>query len=490
MAVVFLLDRLAANALDGGSHFLLMDLLVVATAWFAGTGAALGTTILAASLGAFRVSGSDGDSYVHLALFVVNALLITAMVAELRRTRWQAELRAHEAQVAREREESTNRMKDEFLGTISHELRTPLNAILGWVHLLKTGKLDGPTARRGLESIDRNVRLQAQLTSDLLDVSKALTGKLRVEARATSLDEAARQALESARPAADAKGVRIEAAIAEGLIVNGDPSRLRQIAWQLLANAVKFSPRESVVEVAVDRFGHDARLIVRDNGPGIDPQFLPRVFERFTMADSSTTRGTSGLGVGLALIRELVELHGGEIEARNREDGSGSIFLVRFPLQSVALPEPVATPARPDAPRIDGESRPFLEGLRVLVLDQEAEGRDLLRTLLQHRGATVETVGSVADALQHLESWRPDVLISDLSPEHDCYALVGKVHSLEANRGGRIPAVALTDVALADERLRAMLASAHIDIPKPVEPAVLTAEVARLAGRERRSARR
>jgi signal transduction histidine kinase/CheY-like chemotaxis protein len=491
IAVVILLDRFAAGALDDGSHFLLLGLLVVGTAWFSGTGAALGTTIVGAALGAFRVSGGNSDTYVHLALFIVNALLITAMVAELRRTRRQAEVRAGEAQAAREQEAAANRMKDEFLGTISHELRTPLNAVLGWVHLLKTGKLDADTARRGLESIDRNVRLQAQLTSDLLDVSKALTGKLRVESRATSLDEAARQAVASARLAADAKGVRIDPAITEGLIVQGDPGRLRQIAWQLLSNAVKFSPRDSFVEIAVDRFGQDARLIVRDNGPGIDPQFLPRVFERFTMADASTTRRTGGLGVGLALIRELVELHGGEIEARNREDDSGAIFLVRFPLQAVAVPKAVAAPAHPQAPRIDGTAHhPLLEGLRVLVFDQEPEGRDLLRTVLQHRGALVQTVGSMADALQHLEDWRPDVLISDLSPEHDSYAIVGKVQSLEANRGGRIPAVALTNVRLTDERLRDMLARVHADIPKPVEPAVLTAEIARLAGRERRRASR
>jgi signal transduction histidine kinase/CheY-like chemotaxis protein len=491
IAIVVLLDRFTTNTLEDGGHFLLLDLLVVATAWFGGTHVALSTTIAAAALGAVRVSGGDTDTYLHLALFIANALLITAMVAELRRASRHAEVRAREAQVARENGEAANRMKDEFLATISHELRTPLNAVLGWVHLLKTGKLDADTARRGLDSIDRNIRLQAQLTSDLLDVSKALTGKLRVESRAASLDDAARQAVASAGLAADAKGVRIDPAITEGLIVQGDPARLRQIAWQLLSNAVKFSPRDSVVEIAVDRFGQDARLIVRDDGPGIDPQFLPRVFERFTQADPSTTRRTGGLGVGLALVRELVELHGGEIEARNREDGSGSIFLVRFPLKSVAAPEPIRAPARQAAGAVDGDGhRPLLEGLRVLVLDQEAEGRDLLRTVLQHRGAVVHAVGSVADALQHLESWRPDVLISDLSPEHDSYALVGKVQSLEANRGGRIPAVALTSVARTDERLRDMLAEAHADVPKPVEPAVLTAEIARLAGRERRRARR
>lgn len=263
--------------------------------------------------------------------------------------------------------------------------------------------------------------------------------------------------------------------------------RLRQIAWQLLANAIKFSARDGVVEVAVDTFGQDARLLVRDNGPGIDPHFLPRAFERFTQADASPTRKAGGLGVGLALVRELVELHGGEIEGRNREDGSGAIFIVRFPLQVV---EPRVLPVA--APVFDRNgSRPVLEGLRVLVLDREAEGRDLLRTVLQQRGALVQTADSVADALQCLETWRPDVLVSDnVSPEHDSYAVVGKVHSLEADRGGRIPAVVLTSVARTDERLRGMLADVRRDLPKPVEPAVLTSEIARLAGRERRREQR
>lgn len=257
--------------------------------------------------------------------------------------------------------------------------------------------------------------------------------------------------------------------------------RLRQIAWQLLANAIKFSARGAVVEIAVDTLGHDARLLVRDNGPGIDPHFLPRAFERFTQADASPTRKAGGLGVGLALVRELVELHGGEIEGRNREDGSGAIFIVRFPLQVV---EPRLAAAV--APERNGD-RPVLEGLRVLVLDREAEGRDLLRAVLQQRGALVQTADSVADALQCLETWRPDVLVSDnASPEHDSYAVVGKVHSLEADRGGRIPAVVLTSVARTDERLRGMLADVRRDLPKPVEPAVLTSEIARLAGRERR----
>ena len=489
MVAVFLLDRFVGATLDNGGQFILLGTAIMAVAWFAGSVAALGATLIAAVLGSFRVQYSEGTSQVHLALFLIHALLITAVVAELRRMQRAADTRAREAQVAMTHAESANRMKDEFLATISHELRTPLNSVLGWVHLLRTAKLEEDTAARGLESIERNVRLQAQLTSDLLDVSKALTGKLQLDPRPTHLNESARQAVRSTMLAASAKEVRIEAALPrERVIVQGDPARLRQIAWQLRATAVQFSQRGGKVEIAVDALGRDARLIVRDNGPGIDPQFLPRVFDRFTQADASPTRKAGGLGVGLALVRELVELHGGEIEARNREDGSGAIFMARFPLHAIEPPVAIAVAATGAA---GNGNRLVLEGLRVLVLDHDAEGRDLLRTVLHKGGAVVQTVGTVADALQSLETWRPDVLVSDsVSPEHSFYVLVGKVQSLEAERGGRIPAVALTSVARTDERLRDLLADVQRDVPRPVEPAVLTSEIVRLAGRERRRAER
>lgn len=490
IAAVFLIAQYSAELLDNGSLFILLGIAVMATAWLAGTAPALGAIVVAVVFQTVRADPSAEPAPLHLALFLLHGLLVTAIVAELRRARHDAEDRAAEAQAARTEGESASRLKDEFLATISHELRTPLNAVLGWVHLLRTGKLDQDTACRGLESIDRNVRLQAQMTSDLLDVSKALTGKLQLEPGPTRLDDAARQAVAAMTPAAYAKDVVIEVKLPDAsVVVHGDPSRLRQVAWQLLANAIKFSPRGGRVEISVDSAGQDARLLVRDTGPGIDPRFLPRIFERFTQADGSVTRSAGGLGVGLALVRELVELHGGEIEARNRTDGSGAIFMARFPLQAI---EPAGAPRPHEGDlRRAADSRPVLEGLRVLVLDQEAEGRDLLRTVLQHRGATVQTAGSVEEALESLEAWRPDVLVSDSqSPDHDSYALIGKVHSLEAERGGRIPALALRSVAPEDEWLRTMLAAVHRDVPKPVEPAVLTAEIARLAGRERRRSQR
>jgi signal transduction histidine kinase len=488
VAAVFAIDRVWNTVIDDGSHFLLLGTAVMATAWVAGTGPALAATVLGAVFGAQTSDAlATPAASMHLAVFVVQGLLLTALVSELRRARRVAEHQASVAEAARRDGEAANRMKDEFLATVSHELRTPLNAVLGWVHLLRTGKLDSATASRGLDSIDRNIRLQAQLTSDLLDVSKALTGKLQIESRPANLTEAARQAVASVQSAARAKAVQVRPHVSDApVVVLGDPSRLRQIAWQLLSNAIKFTARGGSVDVTVEEAGDEAHMTVRDSGTGIDPDFLPRVFDRFTQADPSPTRATGGLGVGLALVRELVELQGGEVEAKNRQDVSGSIFRVRFPLHAA---DPSAIPA--PAPLTVIASSPPLDGLRVLVLDQDREGRELLRTVLQQRGAIVRAVSTVGDALEALEAWRPDVLVSDsASPEHDSYELVGKIHALESDRGGRIPALALTNVARTDQKLKDLLGSAHSELPKPVEPAALTSEIARLTGRERRRAQR
>ena len=482
VALVFLIDQSANSLIDDASHYILLGTAVGATAWFAGTGPALLATVLASVLGAVHDDASlTGAVPLHMALFVVQALLLTGVVAELRRARRNAEERARDANAARRESEAASRTKDEFLATISHELRTPLNAVVGWVHLLRTGRLDAPTAARGLESIDRNVRLQAQLTTDLLDVSKALTGKLRLDSQPSFLDDAVRQAVAAAHPAAKAKGVQLALTTSEAVVVHGDLTRLRQIAWQLIANAIKFTGRGGTIEVSTRAIGDEALLTVQDSGQGIDPAFLPRVFERFTQADSSATRTAGGLGVGLALVRELVELHGGEIEARNRADGHGAVFTVKLPLQVAE------TAQRPQTPHLEEPllSDSPLEGVRVLVFDEDKEGRELIRTLLQHRGIDVRTASTVGDALASLESWRPDVLVCDsLAADH--YAVIGKVLSLEAHRGGRIPAAALTTAASTDEQLRPLIADVQRQVPKPVEPALLMSEIARLTGRDRR----
>ena len=484
VGAVFVADYFLGPLIDDGSHFLLLGTAVMASAWFAGTGPALLATVVGALVGAWDGPSSLANvraTQAHLALFVVQGLLLTGLVSELRRARRDAEHEASVAQEARRESEAAGRMKDEFLATISHELRTPLNSVLGWLHLLRSGKLDTATSTRGFESVERNVRLQAQLTSDLLDVSKVLTGQLRLDSRPVSLSEAAQQAVMAAMPAAQAKGVRVTTDIPEEPVaVLGDATRLRQVVWHLLANAVKFTSSGGAVGITVRESEDQATLTVSDSGPGIDPGFLPRIFERFTQEDGSPTRTAGGLGVGLSLVRDLVELHGGTIEARNNHHGNGAEFTARFPLHVGAVETLLhPSPSRPSSPPLDG--------LRVLVLDQDSDGRDLLRTVLQERGATVRTAASVADALESLESWRPDILVSDsATPERDSYALVGKVQSLESEYGGRIPAAALTAFARTDERVRRMLGAFQCDLPKPVEPAILTAEIARLTGRERR----
>jgi signal transduction histidine kinase len=476
VVIVFMAHRAAGTVIDEGGLFLLLSIAVLGSAWFAGTGSALSVTVLGAVLGSV-VAGKESSPAVetHLALFVGQGLLLTGLVAELRRARRIAEREAGLAQAAQTETEAASRMKDEFLGTISHELRTPLNAVLGWLYLIKTGKLDEETARRGFDSIERNVRLQAQLTGDLLDMSKALTGQLRLDVRAVSLTNVLSEALSQVSSAATAKDVTVNVKSGDGpTVVRGDANRLRQVVWHLLSNAIKFTPRGGSIDVTLET-NDLACITVRDTGPGIDPEFLPIAFDRFTQADSSTTRASGGLGVGLSLVRELVERHGGDVRVSNARDG-GASFTIRLPLHhgdqaETTVPPAVASPA---------VSSPPLNGVRVLLLDHDQDLRELLSVVLRQRGASVCLARTVDEALEMLESWRPDVLVSDASsPDRDAYSLVG----------ARIPALALTSVARTDEGMR-LLSDVKRDLPKPAEPAILTAEIARLTGRERRRAQR
>jgi signal transduction histidine kinase len=479
--IAFLASR-TTPALDEGGLFLLMSITVVGAAWFAGVSSALAGTVLGAILVALRGQRPDSVAvHVHLALFVVEGLLLTALVAELRRARLVAEHAASDAEEARRDVEAASRMKDEFLGTISHELRTPLNAVLGWLHLVRSGKLDRTTETRGLEAIERNVRLQAQLTADLLDVSRALTGQLHLQMGPLPLKPIVDQAVSQVTSAAMAKDVKLHVTTVPGQpIVRGDATRLRQVVWHLLANAIKFTPRGGDIFLTLET-NDMACVVVRDTGPGVAHDFLPRVFDRFTQADSSPTRGAGGLGVGLSLVRELVERHGGDIRVANHPDG-GAMFTIRLPVH----PEDQQA-AQPALAAALGAGIPPLDGVRVLLVDRDSDARELLTMALQQRGAAVRVAESVEEALETLEAWRPDVLVSDTAtPERDVYALVGKVRALEADRGGRIPALALTSLARTDEAMRRLLSEVKRDLPKPVEPAVLTAEIARLAGRERR----
>jgi len=485
--IIFLASRRFGSMIDEGGLYLLLSIAVLVSAWFAGTRSALAVMLLGTVLGS--ISGGRGrppSVEMHLAFFIVHGLLLTALVAALRTARRDAEREAGIAEEARSHLEAASRMRDEFLGTVSHELRTPLNAVLGWLHLIRTGKLDARTQRRGFESIERNVRLQAQLTADLLDVSKALTGRLRLDVHPVSLNTAVSEAISQVSSAATAKDVTLDVKLDdEPVIVRGDANRLRQVVWHLLANAIKFTPRQGRIEVRLESNDH-ATVTVADSGPGIAEEFLPRVFDRFTQADSSPTRASGGLGIGLALVRELVERHGGDIRVASRE-GGGTVFTIRLPLHAADQPvHPVVAPTS-----VSSAGSPPLDGVRVLLLDRDQDTRELLSVVLQQRGASVRVAAGVDEALETLESWRPDVLISDaMSPERDAYSIVGKVHSLESDRGGRIPALALTTMSRTDESMKRLLSDVKRDLPKPVEPSVLTAEVARLTGRERRRAQR
>ena len=485
VAIIFLAYRGSGTVIDEGSLFLLLSTAVLGTAWLAGTSSALAVTVTGAVLGSLLADPRLSPAVeMHLALFIGHGLLLTALVGALRRAREQALHEAGIAQAARMESDAANRMKDEFLGTISHELRTPLNAVLGWVHLIRTGKLDPATEERGFECIERNVRQQAQLTGDLLDVSAALTGRLTMEMRPVALPSVIAEAMAQVRTAATAKDVTLAVSNPEGpVVVRGDANRLRQVLWHLLANAIKFTPRGGTIRVTVDS-NEQVCVTVRDSGPGIAADFLPRVFDRFTQADSSPTRSAGGLGVGLALVRELVERHGGEIRAANAPEG-GAMFTVQLPLHrsDQAVRAVVPTPAVPMA-------SPPLTGVRVLLLDRDKDARDVLSVALEQRGARVQVAVSVAQALEMLESFRPDVLVSDALAAGNGYQLVGKVHSLETERGGRIPAVALTSMTATDADMRMRLSDVTSDLPKPVEPSILSAEIARLTGRERRQARR
>ncbi len=385
--------------------------------------------------------------------------------------------------------QEANRLKDEFLATLSHELRTPLHAIVGWAHMLRSGQLDAEKTRRAVETIDRNAQIQNQLISDILDVSKIMAGKLRLNVRELSLAEVVNAALDTVGPAAQARGVRLEQDLDPAAVtIAGDADRLQQVVWNLLSNAIKFSPSGGRVLVRLERTDLQSALSVEDEGPGIRPEFLPYVFERFRQADSSSTRPHGGLGLGLAIVRHLVELHGGTVEAANRSSGrSGAVFTVRLPRGRVAsalAPQP-AEDSRPVPERpLWLESAPALGGLRVLVVDDEPDSRDMVATVLELAGAEALVAGTAAEGLAILTRERPDVLLSDLEmPGEDGYALIRRVRALGPESGGLTPAAALTAYAGAEHRMRTLLAGFQLHVAKPVQPAELAAVVASLGSR-------
>ncbi|MFN2510331.1 MAG: PAS domain S-box protein [Pyrinomonadaceae bacterium] len=396
----------------------------------------------------------------------------------------RAELLGRE-RAARADAEKANRLKDEFLATLSHELRTPLNAVIGWSRMLKSGRLDEDSAVHALEVIERNAWSQKQIIEDILDVSRVITGKLQLNLGPVDLVAVVDAALDAVRPALEAKAINIETIIDAGLrIVPGDADRMQQVVWNLLSNAAKFTPSEGKVEVRLSYDSAHVQIQVTDSGPGIDPAFLPHVFERFRQADGTTTRTHGGLGLGLAIVRHLVELHGGIITAQNRTDGLGAIFTVKLRLPSGTLrPEAFAGAIASFKDSAEPEP-PSLENLRILVVDDERDTLDLLAMDLTQRGARVTGVTSAAEALTALEHSQFDLLISDIGmPETDGYALIRQVRKRESGRERRLPAVALTAYARVQDRMRAIMAGYNTHVAKPVEASELVTVVASLAGR-------
>ena len=384
---------------------------------------------------------------------------------------------------ARTEAERMSNVKDAFLATLSHELRTPLNAILGWSQILKAGR-DQADIMRGLDVIERNARMQTQLIEDLLDMSRITSGKIRLDVQPIDPAVVIQAAVETLAPAADAKGVRVETLLdpAAGPIA-GDPGRLQQIVWNLLSNAIKFTPRGGRIQLLLQRAGSYAEIHVADTGVGIEPEFIPHLFERFRQGDASTTRKYGGLGLGLSIVKTLVELHGGTVQVTSPGTKRGTTVTVTLPLTAVHHRGPGAE-VSPADPRLASMPSRELFGSYILVVDDQKDARELIARVLQDAGAEVTEVCSADEAIAAIEARCPDMLISDIGmPDVDGFELIRRVRALDAECGGRIPAIALTAFTRSEDRTRALRAGFTLHVSKPVDPAELLATVASVAGR-------
>jgi CheY-like chemotaxis protein/nitrogen-specific signal transduction histidine kinase len=387
---------------------------------------------------------------------------------------------------ARADAEKANRLKDEFLATLSHELRTPLTSILGWASMIRNGEVEGSNASRAIETIERNARSQARLIDDLLDVSRIITGNLRLDLHPLNLAPIVEAALDALRPTADVKGIKLQTRfVPEECLIKGDPHRLRQVIWNLLSNAIKFTQRGGSVSIDLNCIESTARLTVSDTGDGISPDFLPYVFDRFRQAEGSISRKQGGLGLGLAVARHLVELHGGTITAESEGLGKGSEFAVDLPLAQERR-----DPARAEERRREVERRRSrsgvvrLDGVHVLLVEDDDDSRKLLGTMLKRYGAKVTSTKSAAEALDVFENEVPDVIISDIGmPDQDGYQLIRKLRALPVEKGGKIPAIALTGYASRKDRERALRSGYHQHMAKPIEQVDMINAIATLIGR-------
>ncbi|MGA2229894.1 MAG: ATP-binding protein [Tepidisphaeraceae bacterium] len=423
---------------------------------------------------------------------VIGVSKVARDVTSIKRVLREREESLEREKAARAEAERVSRVKDEFLATLSHELRTPLNAILGWATILLTQRTtSAEDLKQGLETIERNARAQAQLIEELLDMSRIVNGKLRLDVQPVDLQEVVSDAVESVRPAAASKGIRLTKVLdPRSGPVTGDPDRLQQVLWNLLSNAIKFTPRGGRVQVFLRRVNSHVEITVADSGQGIAADFLPQLFTRFTQADTSTARRHGGLGLGLALVKSLIELHGGNVMATSAGLDQGATFVISLPVTAlhadtaadVFAPPPSATIAVPP---------PDLGGFHVLIVDDEADGRALIQHVLAQCNATITTAASAAEGLQAVKDGRPDAIISDIGmPGEDGYEFLAKLRRLSDAEGGDTPAVALTAFARSEDRRRALMAGFQMHLPKPVEPAELMAVVSNLFAASRRSGAR
>ena len=405
-------------------------------------------------------------------------------LGELKRAEEERDRLLDRERGARAEAEAANRIKDEFLSTLSHELRTPLASILGWANLLRAAEPAAPISAQGLEVIERNAQNQRQLIDDLLDVSRIITGQLRLDVRQVDLTRIIADAIEVVSPAANAKRIRISCAFDTPLFhVSGDAVRLQQVVWNLLVNAVKFTPEGGLIEVRLEQVDHRVRVSVSDNGQGITPAFLPHVFDRFRQADGTTTRAHGGLGLGLAIVRHLVEAHGGAVAAESPGAGLGAVFYFSLPLPSAPAGEAQIESGNRtiESGRRNGAAA-SLRGVRVLLVDDDTDALQMISAVLKRSGAEVKACGSAGEALTALPQWRPDVLMSDIGmPHEDGYELIRKVRALTAEHGGRVPAAALTAYAREEDQKRAIAEGYQMHVAKPASSAELVAAVAALA---------
>ena len=422
-----------------------------------------------------------------IALLQQKASSLQAEINERKDAEKQLKAALASEQMARAEAENANRLKDEFLDTVSHELRTPLTAILGWAHMIRSNSLDQATILRAIETIERNAQAQAQLVEDILDVSRVATGKLRLNIEPVDVATVINAAIDSVLLAADSKDIQLEVTLdPSARYVSGDSGRLQQITWNLLSNAIKFTPSGGRVSVRLERDGSNAQIRVSDTGQGISPQFIPFIFERFRQADGSSTRRHGGLGLGLAIVRHLVELHGGTVQAASPGEGLGSTFTIKLPLApshertKSRRGDTASLPAN-GANEAVIKSLPTLEGMRVLLVDDDQDTLQMLAVVLTTYQATVQTASSSVEALEALQWFRPDVLVSDLAmPDDDGYSLISKVRAIEAESGNKISAVALTAYVRIEDRLRALSAGFNLFVPKPVEPSELVVAIVNL----------